>query len=220
MTEERVRSKVDLIMFDFDGTLVDSKYDIAASANHVLSARGLAEKDPDLIASYIGNGIHVLIGRVLGVADEEEIADAVKVFREHYWDHCIDRTVDYPGVREALDRLRHKTKAVVTNKPKRFTDKILDELKLADFFVKVVGGDGEYAKKPSPEAFLAVLDELGVPAGRALVVGDSPNDVNGGRSAGCMTCAVTYGLSERSALEAAAPDMMIDSMSELPPMIE
>jgi phosphoglycolate phosphatase len=215
-----VRFKVDLIMFDFDGTIVDSKYDIATSANHVLSARGLPEKNVELIASYIGNGIHVLMGKVLGTSDGDEIAEGVRTFREHYWDHCLDRTSDYPGVRDTLEQLRYKTKAVVTNKPKRFTDKILEGLSLADFFVRVVGGDGEYAKKPSPEAFLAVLDALEMPAGRALVVGDSANDVNGGRAAGCMTCAVTYGLSGRSELEAASPDAIIDSMAELPGMID
>lgn len=215
-----MKKQVDLIMFDFDGTIVDSKDDIAASANHVLAARGLPRKDVDLVASYIGDGIHTLLRRVLEITGEDDISDAVKTFREHYWDHCFDRTIDYPGVRNMLERFHGKTKTIVTNKPKNFTDRILEGLGLADHFVLVVGGDGPYAKKPSPEAFEAVLEALSVPADRALVVGDSPNDVIGGRAAGCATCAVTYGLSDRAVLEAAAPDMIIDSILELQPKIE
>lgn len=215
-----MKQRIDLIMFDFDGTIVDSKEDIAASANHVLASRGLPRKDVDVVAGFIGNGIHMLLSKVLDTTDEADIRDAVEVFRDHYWDHCLDRTRDYPGVRNALELLRGKTKTIVTNKPKNFTDRILDGLGLADYFVSVVGGDGPYAKKPSPEAFQAVLDSLDVPPSRALVVGDSPNDINGGRTAGCATCAVTYGLADRAALEAASPDMIIDSLAELPARIE
>ncbi len=211
---------IDLIMFDFDGTIVDSKQDIAASANHVLVSRKLPPKEIDLIASYIGDGIRALLRKALEIDEEEDVEEAVKTFRAHYWDHCLDRTRDYDGVRETLDRLGHKTKAIVTNKPKRFADRILDGLGLSNYFVIVVGGEGEYARKPSPEAFMYVLDSLGVPGERALVVGDSPNDVNGGRAAGCVTCAVTYGLSERSVLEACSPDMIIDSMRDLPGLLE
>ena len=215
-----MKVKVDLMMFDFDGTIVDSKDDIAASANHVLAARGLPAKDPELIAGYIGNGIHVLVGKTLETADEEDVKDAVEPFREHYWDHCMDRTVDYEGVKETLEYFGGKTKTIVTNKPKRFTDRILEGLGLAGYFVSVVGGDGPYAKKPSPEGFLAVLSSLGIPAERALVVGDSHNDVIGGRAAGCITCAVTYGLGKRAVLETAHPHMIINRMADLQQLVE
>jgi len=215
-----MNERVKLIIFDFDGTIVDSKEDIAASANHVLALRGLPPKDTEVVAGYIGDGIHVLLGRVLETSDKREIEEAVRVFREHYWDHCLDRTREYPGVRGALERLRTRTMAIVTNKPKNFTDKILEGLGLVDYFAAVVGGDGPYPKKPAPDAFEAVLEELGVDPRAALVVGDSPNDINGGRAAGCMTCAVTYGLSDRKALEAASPDMILDTMEELPERID
>jgi phosphoglycolate phosphatase len=215
-----MKTKVDLIMFDFDGTIVDSKDDIAASANHVLAARGLPPKDPELIAGYIGNGIHVLLGKTLSTADEADVKDAVETFRGHYWDHCMDRTVGYEGVVEMLEHFGGKTKAIVTNKPKRFTDHILEGLGLAGYFVSVVGGDGPCAKKPSPEGFLAVLNSLDVPAEKALVVGDSHNDVLGGKAAGCLTCAVTYGLGKRSVLEATHPHMIIDNIEELRDLVE
>lgn len=215
-----MKTEIDLIMFDFDGTIVDSKDDIAASANHVLAARGLPQKDPELIASYIGNGIHVLLSKTLQTDDEADVADAVSTFREHYWDHCLDTTVDYEGVKETLEHFGAKAKAIVTNKPKRFTDRILEGLGLHGHFVSVVGGDGPYAKKPSPEGFLAVLSSLNVRGERALVVGDSRNDIIGGRAAGCMICAVTYGLEERSELEALHPHMIIDRMDELQMLVE
>ncbi len=215
-----MKRKTDLLMFDFDGTLVDSRHDIAASTNYLLAARGLPPKEVDLIAGFIGDGIRTLLRKALEIDDHDEVEEAVRVFREHYWDHCLDETRDYPGVREGLEALRGKRKAVVTNKAKRFADKILGELGLADHFVMVVGGEGPYAKKPSPEAFEAVLGSLGVEGEKALVVGDSINDINGGRAAGCVTCAVTYGIGERSVLEAASPDMMIDSITELPEKIE
>lgn len=212
--------KVDLMMFDFDGTIVDSKDDIAASANHVLAARGLPAKDPELIAGYIGNGIHVLLGKTLETADKADVEDAVRTFREHYWVHCMDRTVDYDGVKETLEYFSGKTKTIVTNKPKRFTDRILEGLGLDGYFALVVGGDGPYAKKPSPEGFLSVLSSLSVPAEKALVVGDSHNDIIGGRAAGCATCAVTYGLGKRAVLEATHPDMIIDRMADLQSLVE
>jgi phosphoglycolate phosphatase len=215
-----MKTKVDLIMFDFDGTLVDSKYDIAASANHVLSARGLPQKDPELIASYIGDGIHVLLGRTLETSDGADVKDAVETFREHYWKHCLDRTVDYEGVKETLEHFAGTTKAIVTNKPLRFTNRILEGLGLDRYFVSVLGGDGPHAKKPSPEGFLAVLDSLGVPAEAAMVVGDSHNDIIAGRSAGCITCAVTYGLGKRAVLETTHPHMIIDRFAELQNLVE
>lgn len=215
-----MKREIDLIVFDFDGTIVNSKEDIAASANYVLSQRGLPSKDPELIGTYIGDGIHVLMGKTLEIDDEEDIAEAVKIFRGHYWDHCMDKTRVYPGVREALDRLSAKPKAIVTNKPKRFADKILEGFSLSGYFVDVVGGDGPYAKKPSPEGIMAVVSSLGFAAGKTLVVGDSPNDIIAGTGAGCVTCAVAYGFTVRSILEAGSPDFIVDSMVEVPGLIE
>jgi phosphoglycolate phosphatase len=215
-----MKIKTSLIMFDFDGTLADTKEDIAASANYLLGQKGMAAKSIEEIASYVGDGLPALLRRLLRAEDDEVIADAIEIFRGHYFDHCLDKTKAYPGVEETLNRFSNRTLAVVTNKPKNFTDKILDGLGLTHHFVTVVGGDSAYARKPSPEAFLAVLEALMIPAGRALVVGDSPNDVNGGRAAGCATCAVTYGLSTRESLEAASPDFLVDAFPQLLDVIE
>jgi phosphoglycolate phosphatase len=215
-----MKVRVNLIMFDFDGTLADTKEDIAASANHVLAQRGEATRPVDVVAGYVGDGLPTLLRRLLRVDDDDVIADAIKVFRAHYSDHCLDKTKAYPGVEETLQHLTGKTLAVVTNKPKSFTDKILESLSLSHHFVTVVGGDGVYAKKPSPEAFQAVMGALMVPAGRALVVGDSPNDVNGGRAAGCTTCAVTYGLGSREVLMASSPDYIVDEFAHLLDIVE
>jgi phosphoglycolate phosphatase len=209
-----------LIMFDFDGTLADTKDDIAASANHVLNRRGQPEKPVDEIAGYIGDGLPTLLKRVLRVEDDDVIVEAIKTFREHYFDHCLDKTRAYPGVEDTLDYFTDKTLAVVTNKPKVFTDKILESLGLSHHFITVVGGDGAYAKKPSPEAFQAVLGALMIPARKALVVGDSPNDIKGGRAAGCITCAVTYGIGSRELLKASSPDFTVDSFPQLIGLVE
>ena len=215
-----MKVSVNLIMFDFDGTIADTKDDIAASANHVLTRRGESVKPVDEVAGFIGDGLPTLLRRLLQVDDDDVIADAIEIFREHYSEHCLDKTRAYPGVEETLEHFGDKTLAVVTNKPKFFTDKILEDLGLSHYFVTVVGGDGAYAKKPSPEAFQAVLGALMIPAGKALVVGDSPNDVNGGRAAGCITCAVTYGIGSRDALEASSPDFTVDAFPHLIDIVE
>jgi len=208
-------AKAELIMFDFDGTLADTVDDIAASANHLLAVRGEPAKPVDEIAGYIGDGLPTMLRRLLRVDDGRVISEAIRIFREHYNDHCLDKTVPYPGVEETLGRFGDRKLAVVTNKPQAFTEKILDGLGLSDHFESVVGGDREYAKKPSPEAFLAVLKALDIPGDRALVVGDSPNDVIGGRAAGCVTCAVTYGLGSRELLESSSPDFMVDAFKQI-----
>jgi len=213
-------NRIKLIQFDFDGTLVDSKDDIAASANYALTTLGLEPKPKELIAGFIGDGVYALMQRALGTSEKRKVEEAVALFRKHYGHHCLDRTRDFPGVREALEKLCALKKAIVTNKPKGFTERILEGLSLSRYFELVVGGDGPYPRKPAPDAFEAVARQFGVKPQECLVVGDSPNDILGGRAAGCLTCAVTYGLGSREALEAAAPDAFVDSAAELPAVVE
>ncbi len=212
-------------IFDLDGTLIDSALDIALSANFVRVHFALPEIPVDTVRGFIGDGVVVLLQRVLGydipsgqvlpVVEEDRAAEALTVFRDHYGRHCLDNTRAYPGVLEVLRRYSGLPLMVATNKPRRFTDQILQGLHLQDAFRKVVGGDDVAHKKPAPDALLACLDGLDVPVAEVVVVGDSVNDIESARAIGAMAVAATYGLTGAGLLASAEPDLMIDSISQL-----
>lgn len=215
-----MRLQVDLLIFDLDGTLVDSRLDLTASVNHALQRLGLPPLPVETVARLVGDGVRPLLTRALaaarGAPDEAEVERGVQVFREHYAAHLLDATRPYPGVPEALAALRHKAMAVATNKPRVYALAILEGLGLGQHFRLVLGGDSTPHAKPHPAQAEAILGTLGMPAAVALVVGDSPQDVAMARAAGCGACAVTYGLRSREELVAAGPDLLLDDLRDLP----
>lgn len=206
---------IDALIYDLDGTLIDSKLDLAISVNAALTAAGRAPKPVDLIASYVGDGVHVMLARAFEDATPEILADALRCYRAHYRQHCLDNTRLYPGVRSTLEHFRRKRQAVVSNKTADFSRLILTGLGLADLLSVVIGGDTAGALKPDPAPVRAALAELGVGASRAVMVGDGTTDLEAGRRAGTRTCAVTYGLGERAALAEGRPDHWIDDFPSL-----
>ena len=216
---QTVLGQMELLVFDLDGTLVDSELDLANSVNATLEKIGRKPLSVELIASYIGQGVIVLISRALGGdASQELIEQSTEIFLNHYREHMLDNTATYPGVREALAELDGRKMAVLTNKPVRFSREMLAGLGLADRFLQIYGGNSFENKKPDPVGLHRLMEETGAPAARTLMIGDSIADVQAGRNAGVWTCGVNYGFGAPT-LEEAPPDIRIDDLRELPKLL-
>jgi phosphoglycolate phosphatase len=204
------------LVFDLDGTLIDSKLDLALSIDATLKHMGRASLPHELIYSYVGNGAAVLVRRALGDSvTDAEAEQGHRFFLAYYRDHMLDNTVTYPGVREALEMLGHHPMAVLTNKPVRFSERILQGLGIASYFRCVYGGNSFETKKPDPQGLNIILRDLAVGPRQAMLVGDSDVDVRTARNAGAWACGVSYGLGLES-LRAYPPDLMLDNLAELP----
>ncbi|HUU15094.1 MAG TPA: HAD-IA family hydrolase [Terriglobia bacterium] len=208
-----------LLIFDLDGTLVDSKTDLALSVNAVREMMGLGALAHDLIASYVGHGVNTLIRRALGdQATNENVEKATALFLRYYRDHMLDNTVMYPGVAETLETLGGRTLAVLTNKPVNFSREMLTRLGVAGRFAFIYGGNSFEQKKPDPVGVNKLIGDTGVRPRQTMIVGDSDTDVLTGRNAGVWTCAVTYGYGAEG-LRACPPDILIDDFRELPSLL-
>ncbi len=212
---------MEFLIFDLDGTLIDSKLDLAHSVNAARAHLSLPPIENDRVYSYVGDGAPVLMRRALGPeAPEEHVQRALDYFYAYYRDHMLDNTTLYPGVRESLDRLRDAgvRMAVLTNKPVRFSRCIIDGLGLSGHFSRVYGGNSFPAKKPDPGGVLALIEEAHATAATTLMIGDSAVDVRTARNAGIRCCGVTYGFQPES-LEDEPPDYLVDRMEQITEMI-
>lgn len=209
--------EADLLLFDLDGTLVDSSEDIANAANRTLKAMGRPEMSSAHIKDRIGWGVKMLLEQLMPDAGPDYIEEARIKFLDFYGLRLTDHTCTYPGVRETMEYFEGagKLMAVVTNKPEGLSVRILEELGLNRFFRMVVGGDTVENKKPHPEPLLKVLDGLGAEPEKTVFVGDSPVDCASGKEAGVYTVGVTYGFRDVEELERAGFDIIIDSFSDL-----
>jgi len=205
-----------LLIFDLDGTLIDSKLDLAHAVNATRGHMGMDPLTFERVYSYVGNGAPVLIRRALGEqATEAQVQEALEYFLEYYRDHKLDYTTLYPGVRESLDRLlaAGKRMAVLTNKPVNISRAIVEGLGVGRHFFRVYGGNSFDFKKPHPIGVYALMREADVPAERAMMVGDSAVDVETARNAHIRCCGVTYGFQPES-LADAAPDLLVDRLPD------
>ncbi len=213
---------IKLLIFDLDGTLIDSRLDLVHSVNAALRHLGRPELPDDQIASYVGDGAPTLIRRTLGTEanDEALVRKGLEYFLSYYREHKLDHTRVYDGVKEALQAVRHsrnglqRKMAVLSNKPVVPSRAIVESLGLGDFFVKVYGGNSFATKKPDPEGAQTILRETGAAAEETLLIGDSGVDVATGRNAGLWTCGVTYGFAPHT-LEQDPADVIIDTPKEL-----
>src|SRR4051794_13655596 len=208
---------MDLLIFDLDGTLIDSKLDLAHAVNATRRHMSMSALDNELVYSYVGNGAPVLIRRALGEqATELEVQEALEFFLEYYREHYLDYTVLYPGVRESLDRFRAagKRMAVLTNKPVRISTAIVEGLGVGDHFFRVYGGNSFDFKKPHPIGIETLMAEAGVGRETTLMVGDSAVDVKTARNAKVACCGVTYGFQPET-LADPAPEILVDRMEDL-----
>ncbi len=210
-------TRFDLLIFDLDGTLIDSRLDLAHAVNNTRAFLGLPPIEHEDVYSYVGNGAPVLIQKAMGEGvTEADLERALEFFLAYYRDHMLDYTVLYPGVREALDRLHEAraTMAVLTNKPVRISQAIVDALGLGGHFPFVYGGNSFVRKKPDPIGIDTLRAEYGVERKRTVMVGDSSVDVLTARNAGVPSCGVKYGFQPET-FERYPPDLLVDRMEEL-----
>ncbi len=222
--ETRTRQKriagVRALIFDLDGTLIDSKLDLALAVNATLAEMGRQPLPHEQIYGYVGQGAPMLIQRAFGEgATEHECQRALEFFLSYYRAHMLDNTVTYPGVREGLAKLAKFPMAVLTNKPVRFSREIVQGLGLAEYFRYIYGGNSFERKKPDPLGVQILLRDFGVAPREALLVGDSEIDVLTARNADTWACGVTYGLGSARLFEF-APDILIDSLADLPTYLD
>ncbi len=218
-----------LLVFDLDGTLIDSRLDLTHSVNATLRHFGKQELAEPTVASYIGDGAAALVRRALAHAhlvadepdphDDEFIAAAVEWFLAYYKIHKLDDTTVYPGVVDALERIRAAhpklPMAVLTNKPVMPSRDICSALGLERFFFANYGGNSFATKKPDPEGLLRLIAEASVTAAETVMIGDSHVDVETARACGARSLGCRYGLSPEL-LERAGPDGMVEQASEWP----
>jgi phosphoglycolate phosphatase len=210
-------AKPDLLIFDLDGTLIDSKLDLAHAVNATRAHMGMEPLEFERVYSYVGNGAPVLIRRALGEqATEAEVEEALEYFLEYYRDHALDYTKLYPGIKESLERLSAagKRMAVLTNKPVRMSNNIVEGLGIAPNFFRVYGGNSFDFKKPNPIGVATLIGESGIGKDRTVMVGDSTVDIQTAVNAGIMSCGVTYGFQPET-LQSPKPDLLIDRMEDL-----
>lgn len=208
--------RFDHVVFDLDGTLIDSQADLAASANFVLRSLDLPELSLETVAGFIGNGARRLIERALAVVGDDRVDLAFERFLDHYGTHLLDRTGLYVGVEQLLDALAAAgvRLSVLTNKPEAMSVEILKGLGQMPHFDAVVGGDSLPTRKPDPAGLRRLQGAAGSPSARMLLVGDSVVDVETARAAGIACCGVTWGLAPEG-LRAAAPEFVIDRPQDL-----
>ena len=206
-----------LLILDLDGTLIDSKIDLANSVNAARGHLGLAPIANELVFSYVGDGAPTLIKRSLGPdAAADDVDRALAFFLDYYRAHQLDFTTLYPGAREALDRLKSfgAKLAVLTNKPVRISNEILTGLGVRDHFGPVYGGNSFEYKKPHPIGIATIMGELGGSHAGTVMVGDSGVDIQTARNAGVVACGVSYGFQPET-FKQFPPDYIVDSMTEL-----
>jgi phosphoglycolate phosphatase len=213
---------MELVIFDLDGTLIDSREDLVQSVNATLRHLRRPELPGEVVASYVGDGAPMLIRRALGDPDDEQLfRKALDFFLSYYREHKLDHTRVYGGIPEALTRLSSngtaRKMAVLSNKPVNPSRAIVEALGLSPFFARVYGGNSFETKKPDPLGVHTLLRETGIARDRAIIIGDSSIDVLTGRNAGIATCGVTYGFAPHTLCEI-EPDVIINSPRELEDM--
>jgi phosphoglycolate phosphatase len=206
-----------LIVFDLDGTLIDSAKDLAISMNATRTHLGMQPLDPNLIYSFVGNGAAVLVKRALGPEASEEVnGRALEFFLTYYRAHALEHTHLYPGVREMIEVLAEEghTQAILTNKPVKISRDIVAALNLGRYFSQTYGGDSFAAKKPDPIGLNTLMREIRIEPAKTIMVGDSGVDIQTARNAGVTACGVSWGF-QPGAFATDKPDLLIDKPADL-----
>lgn len=205
--------KISLLIFDLDGTLIDSLDDLAASVNYALVRLGKRPVAREDVRQFVGDGTKVLLTRALGSADQ--LNEALRLFQEHHHRNLVVHSSLYPGVLETLEYFKTIPQAVTSNKTTEFIGPLLDRLGIARYFKMAIGADHGIRLKPAPDSVLRIMNELGASREQTAVVGDGTTDVLAGRAAGVITCAVTYGYRNANELREAGPDYIADRITDL-----
>ena len=218
---------VGCMLFDLDGTLIDSRADLARSVNLMLADLGKSRLDQATIIDFVGDGVGVLVRRALTATDPDHHppddamhAEALALMRQHYGTQMLVETHLYPGVAETLSHFAAKPMAIVTSKDSGFARTILEHFRIAGHFSHIVGGETLPQRKPDPTPVLEALRRIGASASEAVMIGDSENDVLAGHRAGTLACAVNYGFRSGKRLCEAAPDVQIETFEQLAAVFE
>jgi len=212
--------QIKLLIFDLDGTLIDSRQDLVNSVNAALRSLEREELPSDEIAAMVGDGAPTLVRRALGdTVDEALVRKGLEYFLSYYREHKLDHTRLYDGIPQALESLQgangsRRVMSVLTNKPVNPSRAIVQALGIAERFVSVYGGNSFETKKPDPLGINTILAETGVRPEEAVMIGDSAVDILTGRAAGTWTCGVTYGFAPHTLVETPG-DITFDSPREL-----
>ena len=213
-----------LLIFDLDGTLINSALDLALAVNYMLEQLGRDSFDEEVIHGWVGNGALTLVKRALSGSREVEVSldeayveNALKIFLDYYEKNLCNATVPYPHVIETLHALKDKgyAFAIVTNKPFPFVSPILKGLGMDDLFALILGGDSLPEKKPHPQPLLHVCERLEVDVANAVMIGDSKNDILAANACGMDSVGVTYGYNYGEEIGVHKPSVIIDDFSEL-----
>lgn len=214
---------IQLVVFDLDGTLVDSRKDLADSANALIAERGGTPLSEEAIVGMIGEGARVLVHRALAAASlEPETPDALPRFLELYDERLLAHTRAYPGVATMLGAIAAgRSLSLLTNKPERATFKLLEGLGLREYFAEVIGGDSPFGRKPDPAALAHLISSAGATAASTLYVGDSAVDLETARRGAVRVCLARYGFGYRfTAADFRGDELFIDSPDDLPPLVD
>ncbi len=213
-----------VIIFDLDGTLIDSAPDLAEAINYMLTTLNRPNFDTDTIHQWVGNGAQILVKRALSgestidlSIDNSLFEKALKIFLDFYAKNVCVKTVTYPHVFETLKTLKNRgyRLTIVTNKPFNFVSPILEELKLADFFEYILGGDSLSKKKPDPMPLLHICDKFDVSINQMLMIGDSKNDILSANGCGMQSVGVTYGYNYNESIKIYNPTVVINDFKEI-----
>jgi len=209
------RWRAEVLLFDFDGTLIDSKVDIATAVNLTLGDLGLPLRSVAEIFSFVGDGVKRLLHLSVGEENPDQYDRALEVFRRHYLKSCVQTTRWYPGIYEVLQHYKDRRKVIVTNKSLEYTLAIVDGLQARDLFQHVEAPRDTTELKPEPVMLERALEVLGADPGRTVMIGDSTNDVRAAQAAGIRGCAVGYGYGNREKVTALEPDFYCETPHDL-----
>jgi phosphoglycolate phosphatase len=215
-----VTASIGGVVFDLDGTLVDSRTDIASAANHALSLHGLPQRSLEQIGRFVGDGARNLLWRAANLPrDSAEVPALLATFLDYYVEHACVRTTLMPGAMQALDALSDLPLALLTNKSRRVTEPLLAALDLAERFHCIIAGGDLPVLKPDPEPLFEIARRLAIETSTLVMVGDGPQDVECGRGAGALTVGVAGGIADPARLVASHPDRLIASLHDLEPLV-
>lgn len=205
----------DFLIFDLDGTIVDSQRDITAAVNSVRKDFGFEPLTIEKVRSYMGSGVKALVDKAVPERDDAILADALERFKYHYAKCLTDTTVPYKGIEEMLESLKNKNKAILSNKTELFSQEIVKRLGLLKYFSQVWGGDTAGVKKPDPKPILDLIKKTGSKPEKTIMIGDSENDIKAAKAAGIASLAVLYGYSDLAHIKKYSPDYIVKTPEEI-----
>ena len=207
--------RAEVLLFDFDGTLIDSKVDIATAVNLTLGDLGLPLRSVEEIFTFVGDGVKRLLRLSVGENNQATYDRALEVFRKHYLEHCVDTTQWYPGIWEVLHHYKDRKNVIVTNKSLEYTVCIVEGLQARDLFTHIEAPRDTTELKPEPVMLERALEVLGAAPEHAVMIGDSTNDVRAAQAAGIRACAVGYGYGNRDKVTALKPDFYCETPHDI-----